>query len=435
MPRKTKIIFITVFILVGLLILGFYLYNKNQNTNNTTTTNTGFFQKFNRFSTSTKINTGTTDTNDQNTNTPDNGEISNTISKFSKLTDYAISGYTFFEEKKILPADETTTTPDSTETTPVKTKVTTAKKAIEPKFEMIPSVKYVEKSTGHVYQMNLSTKEAGKISNSTIPGVYETIFNNKADSIIYRYVSSGESTITSFLATLGGKSNFLNSNILEVSLSPDKSKFFSLIKINNGVVGNINSFEDIKAKQVFTSAFSEWLPQWVTEQSVYLTTKPSYLVEGSVFSLNVVNGTLTKILGGVSGLTTLANKDGSFILFGASLDVGPRLNIFDIKNHQSLDLGVYGLPEKCVWSNDNINIYCAIPNTITGIQYPDSWYQGVTSFEDYFVKINTKTKDMITIANSKNETVVDGTNLSLNNKEDKLFFVNKKDYTLWSLDL
>lgn len=432
MPRKTKIIFITVFILVGLLVLGIYLYNKNKST--TTTTNTSFFQKFNPFSTSTKINPGVTDTTDPNTNNPD-GEITNTVSKFNKLTDFAISGYTFFEEKKLLPADEIVATPEPITTAPAKTKVIAVKKVVEPKFEMIPFIKYVEKSTGHVYQMNLSTKEIGKISNSTIPGVYETIFNNKADSIIYRYVSSGEEVITSFLATLGGKSSFLNSDILGVSLSPDKSKFFSIIKNKNGVVGNVNSFEDTKIKQVFTSAFSEWLPQWVTEQSIYLTTKPSYLVEGSVFNLNIANGTLTKIFGGVTGLTTLTNRDGSFILFGASLDTGPKLNIFDIQNHQSVDLGVYGLPEKCVWSSDNINVYCAIPNTITGIQYPDSWYQGVTSFEDYFVKINTKTKDIVTIANSKNEVAIDGTNLLLSSKEDKLFFVNKKDYTLWQLDL
>ena len=154
-----------------------------------------------------------------------------------------------------------------------------------------------------------------------------------------------------------------------------------------------------------------------------------------MFNLNIANGTLSKILGRVQGLTTLANKDGTSLLYGASLDNGPRLNIFNIKNHTSEDLGKYGLPEKCVWSSDNINVYCAVPNTIVGNQYPDSWYQGVISFDDFFVKINTVTKESATLANSKDEVPVDGTNLFLNKDESKLFFINKKDSTLWSLDL
>jgi hypothetical protein len=70
-----------------------------------------------------------------------------------------------------------------------------------------------------------------------------------------------------------------------------------------------------------------------------------------------------------------------------------------------------------------------------GTEYPDYWYQGLVSFTDYFVKINTKTKNIITIANSQNETPVDATNLFFNKDESKLFFINKKDSTLWQLDL
>jgi hypothetical protein len=57
------------------------------------------------------------------------------------------------------------------------------------------------------------------------------------------------------------------------------------------------------------------------------------------------------------------------------------------------------------------------------------------SFEDRFVKINTKTNDTVTLANSGNETPIDATQLFLSDKESGLFFINKKDGTLWSLDL
>lgn len=437
MPRKTKIILISVFIIVIAILLGVYFYNKSKNT---TDPNASLYQKLNPFGTSAKVNNvGNTDTNINTDTTTGTIKVN---SKFHKITDFAVAGATFFEDTRPIIKKEV-----AVETTPIEvapavtTKTTTKGKVTKPivpptpTTEIVPSIRYVERATGHVYQMYLDTKVIGKISNSTIPGVYETIFDGKAKSVIYRYASSDNQSITSFLATLGGKSSFLNSNILAISLSPDKSKFFSIIKNTNGVTGTTKSFEETKTSQVFTSTFSEWSPEWVTDQSIYLTTKPSYLVEGSVFSLNIANGTLSKLFGGIPGLTTLSNKDGTSVLYGASLEVGPRLNIFNIKNHTSVDLDKYGLPEKCVWSNDNINVYCAVPNTIVGNQYPDSWYQGLTSFDDFFVKINTITKESSTLANSKDEVSVDGTNLFLSKDESKLFFINKKDYTLWQLDL
>jgi len=325
------------------------------------------------------------------------------------------------------------------ETAPYFTKTTTeAIKPVEQKFEIIPSLRYVEKATGHVYQMTLSTKKVDKISNSTIPSIYEAFLNSEASTIIYRYLSTNESTINSYMATFGGTTGeFLPSDIIDMSISPDKNSFFYLVKSSDGVIGVTKSFNESKSNQVFSSPFTEWLSQWISNQKIYLTTKSSWSTDGSLFSLNTINGSLTKIFGGVAGLTTLSNNDGSLILYSVSTDTGPRLEVFNISNHTTEDLGVYGLPEKCIWALDNISIYCALPKTITGIQYPDSWYQGLISFEDYFAKIDTNINQVSTVADSTavNEIPVDATKLFFNKNESQLFFTNKKDLTLWSLDL
>jgi hypothetical protein len=441
MPQKTKIIFIIVFITVGAIMLGVYFYNTKNNTN-TDGTKTSLVQKFNPFGTSTKnpnIVPSTTTTGDNSATTTDPNLTIGNGSRLNKITDFAVAGAVFFEDTRPLPPKDQAVEVVAPVVTPVigaKKVVTKVLPVVGPTSEIVPSLRYVEKATGHVYQMYLDTKIEGKISNSTIPAVYETIFDGKAGSIIYRYPSSDNKSITSFLASLGGKdSAFLSSDILDISLSPDKSSFFSIIKNTKGVIGTTKSFDETKTNQVFSSSFSEWLPQWVTDQSIFLTTRPSYMVEGSIFSLNIKTGILSKIFGGVVGLTTLSNNDGTSILYGASLNTGPKLNIFNIKDHTSIDLGVYGLPEKCIWSSDNINVYCAIPNTIVGTQYPDSWYQGQVSFDDRFVKINTQTKEVITLANSTNDVPIDGIKLFLSKSENKLFLINKKDYKLWSLDL
>ncbi len=417
MPKKTKIIFIATFILV-LLILIFFVFFKKSPTDKNIDPNTG--KPFTSIGTNTNTTGSTNSNNNINTNTTNNinweNATSNQVSKFFQITDFAIAGAGFTEEMKPTPNT------NSTQTTP--------------KLESVPIIRYVKRQTGHIYEMNLNTKEVNKVSNSTIPSVHKVLFDSSAKNFIYRYLSTENNSIASFITSLGGNNGeFLPFNIKDVSLSLDKDSFFYLIKNTGGVNGFIRSFTDNKITQVFKSSFSDWLPQWISSGKVYLTTKPSWRIDGSLFSLNTKNGSLTKIFGGVKGLTTLSNSDGSVVLYSDSLSIGPKLFLLNTEDRSVVDLDSYGLAEKCIWGKNNIYIYCGIPNTIVGTNYPDDWYKGLYSFSDYFIKINTKTKEVYTLANSTEETPVDATHLILNKDNTILFFTNKKDSTLWSLNI
>lgn len=445
---------------MGLVFLSYYLFSKKSTTNSSgSQSGYNFFSSFsNGKQPDTSTESTNTDGDTQENNTPTEEQPSEQVKiKLHKLTDFAVSGATYFEDIRPLPIDEipvvggTEPAPALTETplaggekalgNTIKKPIVQNKKVVEvkniPKVEIVPSLKYVEKVTGHIYQMYLDTKTVSKVSNSTIPAIYEALFDGKALSVIYRYLSEDNKTISSYLATLGGdKGEFLPSNIIDLSLSPDKSQFFYITKNVNGVVGTIRSFGETKRNQVFNSPYSEWLSQWVTPSNIFLTTKASSSVMGNLFSLNTANGTMKKVFGGVLGLTTLANADGSMVLYSASNNSGPELGIFNVSSHTTINLGINSLPEKCVWGGDNIYVYCAIPNTINGDQ-PDSWYQGLTSFDDTFLKINSKTGELtrITDMDSMGGEYIDATHLFLDKLNTELYFINKKDGTLWSLDL
>jgi hypothetical protein len=442
MPRKTIIIFISVFIVIAAIVFGIYFYSQSNNTANQNGNTTTGYQSFNPFGSGTTTqNPGNVGTTVQNTTTPPvttPGQIAISDSKFHQLTNFSVAGATFFEDTRPItattPATATTTTPpvQKIDGKVVKTPVVTPLQ----KFETVPALRYIERVTGHIDEMYLDTKAVSIISNSTIPAIYEGVFDSKASTVIYRYLSSDTNDIESFMATLGGtQGEFLPPNITDLSVSPDKSRFFYITQNQNGVTGTIRQFGQTKKTQVFTSSYTEWLSQWAGNQKVYLTTKASYASTGNLFSLNTTTGTLTSLLGPIEGLTTLANNDGSQILYSTSTTTGPVLSVFDVAKHVSTNLDVSGLPEKCVWSADNVTVYCAIPSNISGQEYPDSWYQGTTSFNDSFIKINISTLQQTTIADSNAGTVVDGTHLFLDDKEGELYFINKKDSTLWSLDL
>lgn len=497
MPQKTITIFITTFIIVGILILGVYFWLNKDKTTNTDGT-TPWYQEFNPFGVGSNTTINTNQDGDTTTNQDGGQDLSTTkSSRFYKITDFAVSGATFLndtrpilkggeeienkpEEIKTIISSETkegrkeiqmflnkalsinpplkvdgnfgkltfkaigdfqkinglkVTSIIDKETAPffVKTEI---KNPLEiNQNEIAPSIRFVNRINGHMYKMFLDTKVQDKISNSTIPAIYESFFNYNANTIIYRYLSQ-ENIINSFMATLGApKGEFLPQNISDLSISTDGTKYFYLVESNNSVTGIVGKFGETNKEYVFTSPFTEWLSQWTDNQEIFLTTKASYSTNGSIFLLNTTSKTLTKILGGIPGLTTLVSPNGLNVLYSNGTETGPKLGLFNISKHTSKEFSSYGLPEKCVWSKDNINIYCAIPSLITGNQYPDNWYQGIISFDDYFVKINTATGERITIADSTEETPVDGTHLFLSDKEDSLFFINKKDSTLWSLSL
>ena len=442
MPKKTIYIFIATFIVVGAIIFGVSMFMKPGSTTQTNTDTDVNTQTFNPFGGSTSTGGNTTgNTNDTGAMTDTTAGTTTPIPKLRQITDFAISGAGFFTEEKLIPESVDSATATTPVVTPTTTKATTKTKAviipkIIPKYEIIPSLRYIQRMNGHIYQMNLNTKVATKISNSTIPAIYEAFFDSKVSTVIYRYLSE-DSSISSFMATMGGtKGEFLPQNIADIALSPDKTKYFYLIKNSSGITGTTASFSDTKRTQVFSSPFTEWLPQWVSNQNIFLTTKPSSQVAGSLFSLNITTGALSKVFGGIKGLTTLADGSGSTVLYSSSSNGVPKLGIFSTNTKKYIDLNNYGLPEKCVWSKINLStIYCAIPSSIPNGNYPDSWYKGLVSFNDYFVRIDTSTMQTAMLTSFSGSDLIDGTNLFLDETESTLFFTNKKDYTLWSLDL
>lgn len=492
MPKKTKTIFTITFIITLLGAVLIYLWiNKDKGTNEGE--ESPWYQEFNPFGTSaTKESSSETEKSEKENEIAIEKPSEN--SKFLKITDFAIAGATFIQENRLkenilnneikqtteiissntlngrkeiqeflnkelslnppltidgvlgkkatqaiiefqkLKGLETTGKIDE-KTAPYFTKTIIVEALVdEDKYEKAPTLRFVERKNGHIYKMFLDKKTRERISNSTIPTIYEALFNNTGDTVIYRNLSDNK--INSFMATQGESvGEFLPENILNLSISKDQTKFFYLTKNQNGVVGTIRNFGENKREIIFEHPFTEWLSEWDNNNNIYLTTKASYGVSGSIFLLNPMNKTINKIFGGINGLTTLINKTGKSILYSYSTGTGPKLGIFKIKDRSNIELDVYGLAEKCVWSNSGIILYCAIPNNITTREEPDSWYKGLTSFTDSFISINTETGDKQLIANSEKEIPIDAFNLFLDKEENTIFFTNKKDSSLWSLQI
>ena len=185
---------------------------------------------------------------------------------------------------------------------------------------------------------------------------------------------------------------------------------------------------------IFNSAFTEWLPQFPNQQLVTLTTKPSATVPGHLFFVDLKTKSVTKILGGRNGLTTLTSRNGKLTLFAEIKNGVPELSFYDVTKKVSHPLYLQTLPEKCVWGVKNTTLaYCAVPQTIPSATYPDQWYQGLVTFSDSMWEIDTTTFNTrkILVPSNLGAPALDIINLALSSNDAYLLFMNKVTGTPW----
>jgi len=453
--RKIIIIGIVAFLIL-IAFLSIYLRSKN-----TPTTNTD-----DGFGLSDLFPFGSNTNRDDNTNngsgnnpddaglpivdTPAADEI---IPKLRQISTFPISGATSFNtlRKRIIPI-------------PVITSPIGGDAGGDPSLVVVPPteeiiteeavlIRYMEQSTSHVYDTYTDMLLETRISNTTIPRIHDTFWNTDGTSVVFRYLEDGTNFIQTYLAalteesifSLGGntedptvlknlKGSYLTENITDISISPDKTRFFTLEPIVGGTVGITSDFLGEKKVQIFQSPLSEWISEWPTASTVTLTTKATGTLGGFMYSVDVNKKSFDKVLGGIIGLTTKMSPDGKTVLYSASVPNGVRLYSYNMNTKLVTDLGMSTLPEKCVWSKDSTILYCAVPKSFFLGTYPDLWYQGRTSFSDVLWRMNlgSSTYYILIDPDSSQNTSLDMTHLFLDPNEEYIFFTNKKDGILWN---
>ena len=147
---------------------------------------------------------------------------------------------------------------------------------------------------------------------------------------------------------------------------------------------------------------------------------------------------MKNIIGGIKGLTGKISADLSKIIYSARTNNNFTTSIRNLKDNTSQGVIFKTLSEKCVWSTMRKNeVYCAVPTDIPEAIYPDDWYRGNVSFVDQIWYLNTITGEVHLVANliDLSKKLIDATELTLDPRENTLYFINKRDLTLWALDL
>lgn len=429
--------FILLIIVLILILAGFFTFLFFRGSGTGTDEGGGaanFLSQFNPFGGG-RVQPGTTGTTPVDISggesTPEGSEL-----ELLKISSVPVAGYTIFQKERY--KEVTAPAADSAAPEGVVAPLAT---------EFAAAVRYVDRITGNIYQTFADKVEERRFSSTSIPKVQEAFFGGKGESVIMRYLKPDGRTIETFVGNLpkevlGGdaagdseiRGIFLPANITDLSVSPDGSRAFYMLDIGENTIGTTYEFVNGKKTQVFDSAFNEWLSQW-NGTGISLTTKPSFVAPGYLYALDTTRKATTQVLGGIYGLTTLRSPDGSMVLYANN---SLALSLYHVDSKITEPLGVRTLPEKCAWGQKSDALYCLVPKLIIGTGYPDAWYQGEISFDDQIWKIDVATGSasiLIDPAVVGAGEAVDGIKLALDENEEYLFFINKKDSFLWKLNL
>jgi hypothetical protein len=300
--------------------------------------------------------------------------------------------------------------------------------------------------------------------------IYQSFWNKNLNALIFQSLDDTTNTVTTFYtvlslstttdvsttATTSNSSTLstntpyqlrgepLPSNIAEIAVNPEHTSLFTLAlssdsTVDSSSIGYISQFDGSKKTEIFSTPLTQVNVEWPADNVIAITTKGSSVEPGFLYFVNPKTGAFTNILANINGLDTLTNHTASLVLYSAVGGTnGLITSVYDVKSGTTQTLAFNTLPEKCLWSSINEDdLICAVPSKIPSAPYPEAWYQGTVSFSDSIWEINITTGEVHELADltSLSGKQIDAENLTLDPKENFLYFINKRDLTLWSLGL
>ena len=317
-------------------------------------------------------------------------------------------------------------------------------------------IRWVDRGRGSILETTGDSLDITKLSNTLVPRIYQSQWDKSVSAFIASVIpenSTHQNTIYTEIvpqasSTSGadsGSSPFelkgktLPDGITSYSISPKKDRVFFFSVQNGRGGGYISAITGGTLTQIFDTPVTQVTTDWPEENTIVITTKGVSNENGFMYFINPKTGVWKKIAGPIPGLSAVVSHDASHALISSQgADGTIQTDIYRVASTTLINTMVQTLADKCTWGNFYKNlVYCAVPSRSVAGSYPEDWYTGIVSFSDKIWQINATTGEVKLVSNiiGQSDRPIDGFNLSTDSKDNFLFFMNKTDLSLWSLDL
>ncbi len=312
-------------------------------------------------------------------------------------------------------------------------------------------IRWIDRGRGNILQATEDSLNVTTLSNTLLPKMYTSVWGKSLSSLIGSVLGDDDATISTLYATLTPQATSttvapyalhgknLPANIVSYAVSPKKDQVFLFAVQNGQGVGYIAPFNGGTATEIFSTPVTQVNVDWPETNTIVITTKGSASDSGYLYFVDPTTGIWKKILGPLPGLSAKVSRDAKYAIISVSDGAsGVLTDIYSVATSTGTDAVIRTLADKCAWGNFYKDlVYCAVPFQPVSGTYPDDWYKGTLSTVDNVWQVNAVTGEVHLVSSlfEQAKANIDAFNLSLDDKDNYLFFMNKLDLSLWSLDL
>lgn len=305
-----------------------------------------------------------------------------------------------------------------------------------------PVLRFMERSTGYLFDANAGTGAVERQTNTLMPRVYEAFFAPDG-SVIARSLSENGAVRTTAARVvmptsteeeqLGELSEFpLGEDVFAITPVGEQS-FISLVRDGPGHALIRSEWDGSESERVTQIPLRHWRLSGLRDESVVVAQSPASGIAGTAYRLSP-QGQWILIARGISGLTVATHPSSEAVIVGE--DNGTLGLSVKADESPLTPLDLQTTAEKCVWApGDEFIAYCAVPGSISSDRFLDDWHQGKVHTSDTWWKVNGRegTVEFLLSPESELNVLIDVERPIMNDAGTHVAFMNARDKSLWIL--
>jgi hypothetical protein len=289
-------------------------------------------------------------------------------------------------------------------------------------------IRYAERGTGHIFEIDLATGLERQVSLTTVPQIVSAVFSKNGDYVALT-AHTGYRKQTSVGTIVEGDNAIrlieLKEGASDIHFVGEKKVTYTVMS-SGTTVGYSRNIETLEETVLFEVPFGDSVTT-VAGGATYISPRPSADFEGALYE--VQTNRVAPRTASYFGFSGFMHKDTPVYVYveNGTYKGGAMLG------SEHTEQGIVLLSEKCAPDNTVENeLLCAAPLT-TSSDYLEDWYKGTLRSEDFLWRTDLQSgsaeliEDLGTLANRALD--VDG--ITSNRTGSKLLLRNKIDDTLW----
>ncbi len=302
-------------------------------------------------------------------------------------------------------------------------------------------IRFMERTTGHIFETPVDSYAETRLSNTTIPLIQDLVVINDS-SLILRTLPDSQ-TISNAFAVLNATTSqqSLNTSPLKgfarVAVASSGLTLLTVTEVAGGSQIELAQPNGDKPRTILLSPIRSWVPL-AGGTHFFIESAPSSGIPGFLYEIKA-DGSLIKVLGEIPGLLSMPSPTGRYVLYSSGAGNRAVLAMLDIQTGQNYLAPLQTLATKCAWvSEANPTVFCGISDSIDATaSLPDDWMLGKIRLNDSAWLIRPFEGTAHSLGNFQEIAgiPIDVTSVSISPDQRYAIFINKNDLTLWSLDL